>query len=39
MKDIEFLDETGIDGVIVGKAIYENKISLKTLKTYIIENS
>jgi len=39
MKDIELLDEKGLDGVIVGKAIYEDKISLKTLKTYIIENS
>lgn len=39
MKDIELLDENGIDGVIVGKAIYENKISLKTLETYIIKNS
>ena len=39
MKDIELLNEKGLDGVIVGKAIYEDKISLKTLETYIIENS
>ena len=39
MKDIELLEEAGIDGVIVGKAIYENKISLKTLESYILKNS
>lgn len=39
MKDIELLNEKGLDAVIVGKAIYEGKISLKTLETYIIENS
>lgn len=39
MKDIELLDEAGIDGVIVGKAIYEGKIALKTLESYIIKNS
>ena len=39
MKDIELLDEQGIDGVIVGKAIYENKIDLKTIESYIIKNS
>ena len=39
MKDIELLDDTGIDGVIVGKAIYENKIDLKTLEMYILKNS
>ncbi len=39
MKDIELLEEAGIDGVIVGKAIYEHKISLKTLESYILKNS
>jgi len=39
MIDIELLDEAGIDGVIVGKAIYEGKISLRTLESYIIKNS
>lgn len=36
MKDIELLDEDGIDGVIFGKAIYEGKIALKTLESYIL---
>jgi phosphoribosylformimino-5-aminoimidazole carboxamide ribotide isomerase len=39
MEDIELLDESGIDGVIVGKAIYENKIGLKTIEAYILNNS
>lgn len=39
MKDIEILDEAGIDGVIFGKAIYEGKIPLNTLESYIINNS
>ncbi|OJJ22508.1 1-(5-phosphoribosyl)-5-[(5-phosphoribosylamino)methylideneamino]imidazole-4-carboxamide isomerase [marine bacterium AO1-C] len=34
MQDIEALDKAGIDGVIVGKAIYENRISLEELKAY-----
>ena len=38
MKDIELLAEKGIDGVIVGKAIYESRISLKTLESYILKN-
>jgi len=33
------LSDLGCDGVIIGKAIYENKISLKLLESYIIENS
>ena len=36
MGDIELLEEAGIDGVIVGKAIYEGKINLKTLESFII---
>lgn len=39
MKDIELLDEAGIDGVIVGKAFYEGKIQLKTVESYILNNS
>lgn len=39
MEQIEKLDENGIDGVIVGKAIYENRIPLKILENYIINNS
>lgn len=39
MEQIEKLDEDGIDGVIVGKAIYEQKIPLKVLENYIINNS
>jgi phosphoribosylformimino-5-aminoimidazole carboxamide ribotide isomerase len=35
MKDIEDLEESGIEGVIVGKAIYEGKISLQTLESFI----
>jgi phosphoribosylformimino-5-aminoimidazole carboxamide ribotide isomerase len=38
MADVLSLDEAGIDGVIIGKAIYEGKIALKTLETYIINN-
>lgn len=32
------LAENGCEGVIIGKAIYENKISLKQLEYYIINN-
>jgi phosphoribosylformimino-5-aminoimidazole carboxamide ribotide isomerase len=39
MEDIELLDDAGIDGVIVGKAIYEGKIGLPTLETYILNKS
>ncbi|MEM9076244.1 MAG: 1-(5-phosphoribosyl)-5-[(5-phosphoribosylamino)methylideneamino]imidazole-4-carboxamide isomerase [Bacteroidota bacterium] len=31
------LAEIGCEGTIIGKAIYENKISLKQLETYILE--
>lgn len=37
MKDIEELDRWGIHGVIVGKAIYENRIGMKELESYIIK--
>jgi phosphoribosylformimino-5-aminoimidazole carboxamide ribotide isomerase len=33
------LAELGCEGTIVGKAIYENKISLKQLEEYIIKNN
>jgi phosphoribosylformimino-5-aminoimidazole carboxamide ribotide isomerase len=32
------LGEMGCEGTIIGKAIYENKISLKQLENYIITN-
>lgn len=32
------LAEIGCDGTIIGKAIYENRISLKQLEHYILEN-
>jgi phosphoribosylformimino-5-aminoimidazole carboxamide ribotide isomerase len=34
MKDLEVLRETGCSGAIVGKAIYENRISLKELSKF-----
>ena len=34
IKDIEELREAGCDGVIIGKAIYENKVSLNDLKRF-----
>jgi phosphoribosylformimino-5-aminoimidazole carboxamide ribotide isomerase len=35
INDVEELMETGIDGVIIGKAIYEGKIELKDLEPFI----
>ena len=35
MEDILKLDEMGVPGVIVGKAIYENRISLKEIEKYV----
>lgn len=35
MSDLEKLNEQGVFGVIVGKAIYEGKISLKELEKFI----
>lgn len=32
LKDIELLEENGVPAVIVGKALYENRISLKILE-------
>ena len=34
--DIPRLSALGCEGVIIGKAIYENKISLKVLERYIV---
>jgi len=36
MADILKLDEMGVPGVITGKAIYENKITLKEIEKFII---
>jgi len=36
MKDIYELDEMGIPGVITGKAIYENRISLEEITKFIL---
>jgi len=38
MEDIEHLRETGLDEVIVGKAIYEKRISLKDLESFIMNH-
>jgi phosphoribosylformimino-5-aminoimidazole carboxamide ribotide isomerase len=38
MEDLELLEKEGIDGAIVGKAIYEGKIPLKTLESYILKH-
>lgn len=38
MKDLEELAAIGCNGAIVGKAIYENRISLNELKTFRIAN-
>ncbi|MCA0132720.1 1-(5-phosphoribosyl)-5-[(5-phosphoribosylamino)methylideneamino]imidazole-4-carboxamide isomerase [Winogradskyella alexanderae] len=35
IKDVEDLEAIGCDGVIIGKAIYENKISLKELDQFL----
>jgi len=37
-KDLEILKEIGCTGAIVGKAIYEEKISLKQIEDFIKEN-
>jgi len=35
IEDVEVLSEIGCDGVIIGKAIYENRISLKELERFL----
>ena len=37
-NELPKLAENGCEGVIIGKAIYENKISLKQLENFIINN-
>ena len=37
-EELPELEILGCEGVIIGKAIYENRISLKQLEKYIIEN-
>ena len=36
--EIPILAEMNCEGVIIGKAIYENRISLKQLETYILNS-
>jgi phosphoribosylformimino-5-aminoimidazole carboxamide ribotide isomerase len=38
MKDVAELQEAGIDGAIIGKAIYERRITLDALKRFILKN-
>lgn len=35
IEDVERLNEMELDGVIIGKALYENRISLKQLEAYV----
>lgn len=39
INELPRLADLGCEGVIIGKAIYEKKISLKSLENYILENS
>jgi phosphoribosylformimino-5-aminoimidazole carboxamide ribotide isomerase len=39
ISELPLLAVLGCEGVIIGKAIYEKKISLKSLENYILENS
>ena len=36
MKDIEHLNEEGLRKVIIGKAIYENRITLKDIERWLL---
>lgn len=38
LQDIEDVFEMGCEGVIIGKAIYENRISLKELEKFILKH-
>ena len=38
MEDLGTLDRAGIGGVIIGKAIYENRIDLKDLERFILNS-
>jgi phosphoribosylformimino-5-aminoimidazole carboxamide ribotide isomerase len=35
LEDVDALKQIGVDGVIIGKAIYENKISVEQLSSYV----
>jgi phosphoribosylformimino-5-aminoimidazole carboxamide ribotide isomerase len=35
LEDVDILKQIGVDGVIIGKAIYEKKISLEQLSNYV----
>lgn len=35
ISDVELLERAGLDGVIIGKALYEEKISLKDLERFL----
>ena len=39
ISELPLLAYLGCNGVIIGKAIYEKKISLKRLESYILENT
>jgi len=39
MEEIHHLQESGLYGAIVGKAIYEGKITLKAIEAFILKNS
>jgi phosphoribosylformimino-5-aminoimidazole carboxamide ribotide isomerase len=38
LKDLQDVFDIGCEGVIIGKAIYENKISLKELEKFVLEH-
>lgn len=38
LEEIEHLNDAGIPGLVVGKAIFENRISLKSLEKFLINN-
>lgn len=38
LQDVEDVFEIGCEGVIIGKAIYENRISLKELEKFVLEH-
>lgn len=38
MHDLDALQKAGCDGVIIGKAIYEKRISIEQLRQFIIKN-
>jgi phosphoribosylformimino-5-aminoimidazole carboxamide ribotide isomerase len=39
MEDLEALHEKGLDAVILGKAIYEDRVSLKNLEDFVLRTS